>query len=656
MNIPLVAITVSLALAQAGATKNQEKLPARAIARLGTLSYSHSTMVHSVDFASDGRTLFSLANGGFHFWEIDTGADREPFRIDDKLDPSRRSLINVVFARPFDKTIVGCTSRGYFQWDVPRGKLIFENDDGRGERVGKGAVSCNGKFLCTSLTFGTVRVHSVEDRKQVGKTFKIEDLGELAVSPDGKRLVSSEFLAGKMIAWDTMTGGKIAQDSSHSEKITALVFSPDGKTVYSTGDTTLRSWNMDKTSARVLVSLGEYRWLTALGLSRDGKLLAAGENDGTIHVWDVATWEKKTRFSGHKGAIKTLAFSGDGKKLASGSVDHTACIWDIAAEKLLTPRTGHRTSVAGVAFTPDAKRVITSAAFDSRLLNWAQDGSRRELENAFRETNRFSLMERHGSLLVTVGHFDEIDLWRLPDLEKTRTIKSKAQGINAIALSSDGRTISAGGWRHGSGFLPPKNLLRTFNTASGEQIKELEIPRVTFYQIRFSPEGKNILLMAHVHKEPDRPLGVGGKATVILKDLNNGKDIFSVEMKQHWSVFDRLLAYGKSSKEFLMNDGKYICLWDSETGRKIRHIDCKTVLGASAIAVGPRSGVLAIGTNYDRPVIEIWRPDGQKKLHEFDRGHIGEIKCLAFSDDESLLVSGSDDTTAVIWDFRGIVK
>src|SRR5262249_11671098 len=143
-----------------------------------------------------------------------------------------------------------------------------------------------------------------------------------------------------------------------------------------------------------------------------------------------------------------------------------------------------------------------------------------------------------------------------------------------------------------NGFRPQESLLRTFNTTSSEQIKEFEIRPVRLYQIRFGPEDKNILLMANVQKEPDRPLGVG-KATVILKDVDNGKDIFSVEMKQHWSVFDRLLVYGKSGKEFLMNEGKHIWLWDSETGKKIRHIDCKTVLGASAIAVGPRSGVLA---------------------------------------------------------------
>ena len=77
------------------------------------------------------------------------------------------------------------------------------------------------------------------------------------------------------------------------------------------------------------------QYLTALAFSPDGKTLAsaAGYGESDIRLWDVATGKEIGRLEGHKAWVGSLVFWPDGKKLASSSADQTIRTWDVCQSK-----------------------------------------------------------------------------------------------------------------------------------------------------------------------------------------------------------------------------------------------------------------------------------------------------------------------------------
>ena len=66
----------------------------------------------------------------------------------------------------------------------------------------------------------------------------------------------------------------------------------------------------------------------AAAFSPDGKLLAAGLENGGIRFWDVSTGRVLLDAPAHRMAITSLSFA-DAKIIVSGSLDGTAMAWDV---------------------------------------------------------------------------------------------------------------------------------------------------------------------------------------------------------------------------------------------------------------------------------------------------------------------------------------
>ena len=113
----------------------------------------------------------------------------------------------------------------------------------------------------------------------------------------------------------------------------------------------------------------------SVAFTPDGKMLAVGEGNGSVKLYDAATGKLVRQFEGHTSTVTSISFSTDGRTMASGSLDFKVRVWDVATGKLRLTLTGHTHQVYTVALTGDGKR-LASGGFDQTLRLWDAENGR----------------------------------------------------------------------------------------------------------------------------------------------------------------------------------------------------------------------------------------------------------------------------------------
>jgi len=221
---------------------------------------------------------------------------------------------------------------------------------------------------------GNLRLWDAATRQMVAE-FPLEgECGGLAFSRDGRTLVTCVG-GGHLILWRVADGSKLASYpcEQHSSLDPADGFA-------ATSDLALAAYSLSSGQIRVINlrdgkelwnALASKQYVTALAFSPDGKTLAsaAGFSESDIRLWDVATAKEIGRLEGHKSWVGTLVFWPDGNRLASCSADQTIRTWDLASRKCLDVLRGHRLEVWRLALLPDNKTLI-SGSKDGEVCVW----------------------------------------------------------------------------------------------------------------------------------------------------------------------------------------------------------------------------------------------------------------------------------------------
>ena len=135
---------------------------------------------------------------------------------------------------------------------------------------------------------------------------------------------------GAIRFWRVATGELLKTIETEADSIDSVAYSPDGKTLVSTGDhggNNMRLWDVD--TGKLLKTIATEKGAYRVVYSPDGRTLASG-GSGEVSVWDAATGKRLKTFIGHiEDGVNSVAFSPDGKTLVSGCRDSTVILWDL---------------------------------------------------------------------------------------------------------------------------------------------------------------------------------------------------------------------------------------------------------------------------------------------------------------------------------------
>jgi WD40 repeat protein len=278
-------------------------------------------------------------------------------------------------------------------------------------------------------------------------------LTAITFSPDGLVLaVACEN--GQVRLYGSETGGNFSVLDGAGVKVIGMAYS-SGELVLATEDKKLTGWSavadwkLEKTIGDVDSAEAFIDRITALHFSPDSKTLATGGGEpsrsGELKIWKVEDGSLVREFKdAHSDTIFGLEFSSDGKHVATCAADRFMKVFEVATGKFVKSFEGHTHHVLGVSWLKDGRTLATCGA-DKVVKVWDfVTGDQKKTITGFdKEVTSIQFVSLSENMVVGTG-----------DNQVTTKTAGGGNGTNfpgsggfvyCVRASADGSTVVAGG-------------------------------------------------------------------------------------------------------------------------------------------------------------------------------------------------------------------
>ncbi|MFN6572476.1 eIF2A-related protein [Dendronalium sp. ChiSLP03b] len=579
------------------------------------------------------------------------------------------------------------------------------------QQVNAISFSLDGKILASASDDKTIKLWHSNGQLITTITGATNRVTSIAFSPDSKLLAAAS--ADNTIKLYTINNSCVINKreintqtcieyidtnliqtfTGHTDIITEVNFSPDGKTLASAShDKTIKLWRVDGTLINTWNA--HNGWVNTISFSPDGKTIASGGEDNMVKLWQITDGKLIKILVGHKGRVTRIKFSPNGKTLASSSGDKTIKLWNIEGQLLQTLE-GDSEQVNSTSFSPDSQ--ILASAADNTIKIWQLDGNLLATIKGHGEKIRDVSFSPDGQIIASASADKTIRLWKLNN-------KNQTDNVHDVSFSQDGKMFASAGWdgditiwqrdkiARASPLIKFKGnnniidavifCLDDIATASDKTIKIWDIKNQHLIKTLTGHNDR----VTSISLSPDNQIIASGSAdkTIKLWRFVDGKllqtltghtdEVTSVS----FSPDGKLLASGSADNTVKLwqvdgtlvrnltghglaiasvrfsPDGKTLAsaswdntikLWNVTDGRLINTLSSHTD-GVTSLSFSPDGQILASGSADN--TIKLWNiSDGT--LMKTLLGHANQVKSVSFSPDGKLLLSGGADSGVMLW-------
>ena len=634
-------------------------LPEGAIARLGR------GRNNDVAFSPDGQYFAVGTSIGLWLYELPT---LSPIALWD----TARGTSAVAFSADSRWIVTYTFVENLKVWDVQSGTCVTQIEVPNKEQCPRPVFSQDGQHITTpsyerngKIYTWCARTGAQLNATEIGETYGIypflfsQDRNLLA---GRKRSTDSD--PESILVWHVETGEQIACFTGYSERMNNLCFSPDGKYLTAgSADGTIQIWNIESGQlATTHTDSGDTQMFPYY--SPEEGLIAAAISKREVEVWHIDRDEKIDTFE-HRGDSWHVCFSGDGAQLAVASPSEIQ-IWTKSNNSdahTLSTLHGHIPTMDTLVFSSDEKTLAAGFWRDNVLLwdvasrhSYRPDGEKLpgNSHNVYRSPS--------GKIISINGSGNNLNMQEVGESEPIVELIGPEGGLGrAKAFAPTGHRIASADKDSNIHIWERTSPLKSAQGSESWEkhttiIKNEEFTYGVVHSptgLAFSPDGKQL---ASISRSRD------WKAC--LWDVDSGKQISELPLTplpsrggryiSTYRGYDTGIAF--SPRGDIIAGGKWgeIVFWDATDGKTLMTLpQPEESQRPITLCFSPCGEYLASGAwwqgGLQKVPIRLWKVETGKNIATF-WGHTTDVQCFAFSQDNTLLVSGGHDGAIYLWD------
>jgi len=451
----------------------------------------------SLAFSPSGTKLATGANDGHvRIFSVPSG------KLLHDLEGHDQVVGSLCFS-PDGATLVSGSHQTVRFWNPDRGEEIRTWDLGPQARLQSNAVafSASGNFLAAATTDGLKLLHlQSETEVPLQVDAQQRQYGVAAVPSESTVITVSLGTESVVAAWDIVTGALVREYEGLPNRILKIAVTPDGKSIVtmSSMENRVRFWDIATGEERFAKTNGHAGAIHAIAFSKNDRLLATGGADRTVALWDTSTGTRQRVLSQNEseGWPRFIEFSPDAMTVAAGGGwDDRVRVWQTGTGKKIHELETGELALDARGLQLRRLQMILSA------LRYSPDGS---TLYAVGSTTKGALRVRSWNL--TTGNETLSNNWS--NMASYLSEDADAQLIQAIDFSPSCEQLALA-WSNG---------IHVLDTTTSERLKHLNGPGGRILSVRFSPDGR---MLASWHYEHKTVIVWDVEKGEILKEITN---------------------------------------------------------------------------------------------------------------------------------------
>lgn len=182
-------------------------------------------------------------------------------------------------------------------------------------------------------------------------------------------------------------------------------------------------------------------------IRRDGRVLVAGDESGTIQVFDIGSRAILKTWREHKQPVWTTRFSPfETTTVMSTSDDRTVRLWDLPSEASKTTFTGHTDYVRSGAFMPgQASGLLACGSYDQTVRLWDPRAPERAVMTFRHAAPIESVLAMPSGTTLLAAAGNQISVLDIVSGRPIQILRNHQKTVTSLCLASDSTRLAAGG-------------------------------------------------------------------------------------------------------------------------------------------------------------------------------------------------------------------